>query len=281
MLTRFSSLLLVVLVALSSCKKSGDDLLSPVDPEPAPLPNINFVLKPVTYDISSMIGGYYQALPSNYDSTTQNYPVLIFLHGSGQFGNGRNELPRVLYYGTMDLLKKNLLPASFAVDGVSTNYLVFAPQFKTTFSQADLDIFVDYITQKFRVNRNRLYVAGLSMGGRLACIYSAAHPEKVAAIVSMAGGLADDGYREARSKSIAEHNIPVWALHNDKDEAVPSEDSKIFISLVRSYNPKLEARLTLLSAAGKANHDTWTRACNPDFKEDGKNIYEWMLQYTK
>lgn len=281
MLTRFSSLLLMVLISLSACNKSGDTLLPPADPEPAPLPNINLVLKPVTYNISANIGGYYQALPSNYDSTTDTYPVLIFLHGAGQFGNGKNELPRVLYYGTMDLLKKNMLPSTFTVDNKTTNYLLFAPQFKDIFSQADLDIFVDYITQKFRINRSRLYMAGLSKGGRLACIYAAAHPEKVAAFVSMAGGLADDGDREIRSKSIAEHNVPVWALHNDKDQAVPTDDSKIFISLVKSYNPKLEARLTILPPAGKANHDCWTRVCNPDFRENGKNIYEWLFQFSK
>ena len=45
-----------------------------------------------------------------------------------------------------------------------------------------------------------------------------------------------------------------------------------------SENPINPPKLTIWPSGG---HDAWTRAVNPDYKENGKNIYEWMLQYTK
>jgi len=28
-------------------------------------------------------------------------------------------------------------------------------------------------------------------------------------------------------------------------------------------------------------HDAWTQASDPEYREEGMNIYEWMLQYKR
>src|ERR671912_1011197 len=98
MATRIGSLMILVLLSFTACKKSDDVILPRPDPTPtpAPLPSTpaSLVLKGVSNNIAPEIGGYYQALPSNYDSTNEQYPVIIFLHGAAQLGNGKGELSR-------------------------------------------------------------------------------------------------------------------------------------------------------------------------------------------
>jgi predicted peptidase len=286
MATRIGSLLLLILISFTACKKSDDAVLPPVDlprPEPAPLPSApsRLVLKAITKTIAPEIGGYYQALPSNYDSSGEQYPVIIFLHGAAQLGNGRGELARVLYYGAMKMIKDSTMPVSFNHGNKDFTYLYFAPQFKTTFSVGDLNTFVDYISTNYRIAPNRIYLMGLSMGGRLACQYAARYGERIAALVSMAGGLKADAARPGLAADIASQNVAVWAIHNNKDQMVEPENSTALISLLKQNNPEMEARLTLLAPMGAQNHDAWTRASKLDFREDGKNIYEWLLEYTK
>ena len=139
MTTRIGSLLLLILVSFTACKKSDDVVLPPPDlprPQPGPLPSApaTLVLTGVRKNVAPEIGGYYRALPSNYDSTGEQYPVIIFLHGAAQLGNGRGELSRVLYYGAMSLIKDSTMPVSFNHQNKDFTYLYFAPQFKTYFS---------------------------------------------------------------------------------------------------------------------------------------------------
>lgn len=283
MFKRLGFIVFAAILGLTSCKKEDTLLTPPTTPAPGPLPGEerSLMLTPVNESITDMIGGYYKVLPSDYDKNNDKYPVIFFLHGAGQLGNGRGELPRLLFYGTMNYIKSNLIPADFSLDNKTFTYLYFAPQFKTNFSVPDLDAFIEYVSKNWRIDPSRIYLVGMSMGGRLACNYAARYPEKVAAFVSMAGGLQDNEVREERAKSIATGNVAAWIIHNNKDQLVATEDSKITQSLLKQYNPEMEARLTLLSPMGQQNHDAWTRACKLDFKEDGHNIYEWLYQYTK
>jgi predicted peptidase len=286
MATRIGSLLLLILISFSACKKSDDAVLPRPElprPEPGALPSApaTLVLTGMRKSIAPEIGGYYQALPSNYDSTGDQFPVIIFLHGAAQLGNGKGELSRVLQYGVMSLIKDSSMPVSFNYQNKDFTYLYFAPQFKTSFSVDDLNTFLDYVSANYRIDKNRIYLLGLSMGGRLACQYAAKHGDRVAALVSMAGGLKNDAARPGLAADIAAHSVAVWAIHNKKDQMVETENSTALISLLKQNNPEMEARLTLLAPMGAQYHDAWTRASQLDFTEDGKNIYEWLLQFTK
>src|SRR6476661_9204641 len=50
--------------------------------------------------MSSKTKGYYEYLPEGYDSTgTATYPLILFMTGIGEFGNGTSNLPSVLKWG--------------------------------------------------------------------------------------------------------------------------------------------------------------------------------------
>ena len=86
---------------------------------------------------------------------------------------------------------------------------------------------------------------------------------------------------KTRLKSIAAEKLPVWAFHNSDDRSIPVTDVRMFLQLINDNHPAVRPKLTELLSFGIFNHDSWTRATDPAFKEDGENIYEWMLKYKR
>jgi len=72
--------------------------------------------------------------------------------------------------------------------------------------------------------------------------------------------------------------VPIWAFHNDYDPSVPSSYTKNYVSYINSFSPAVPAKITIWPVA---EHDAWTKATDPNYTENGKNIYEWMLTYKR
>ncbi|MBS1567069.1 MAG: hypothetical protein JST39_21990, partial [Bacteroidetes bacterium] len=51
-----------------------------------------------------------------------------------------------------------------------------------------------------------------------------------------------------------------------------------FIAWINAANPKVAPKRTIFTSN---LHDAWTKAQDPNYKENGMNVYEWMLQYAK
>ena len=75
--------------------------------------------------------GYYEYLPQGYSSNTnQTYPLILFIHGVGELGNGSQwDLPRLLYTGLAASINVGELPVSLNVNGQSHSFIVISPQF--------------------------------------------------------------------------------------------------------------------------------------------------------
>ena len=107
--------------------------------------------------------GYYVYKPSYYDAIDEVvFPVLIFLHGSGEKGNSMDNaenLKMVLRNGPPKLIENKTWLPPFPM-------LVFSPQCHDNGWNADkLKEFTDYIIANYKVNVERIYLTGLSMGG--------------------------------------------------------------------------------------------------------------------
>ena len=81
-----------------------------------------------------------------------------------------------------------------------------------------------------------------------------------------------------KANAIASADLPVWAFHNEDDFTVPVSSTKDYIAAINSFNPSPLARMTIWPTGG---HNAWTKATDPDYKENNLNIYEWMLQYHR
>lgn len=238
------------------------------------------VFKPVIQKVNDVIGGYYQALPAMYSETNKKYPLLLFIHGGGQFGNGSYDLPLLLNEGIPQLLDEQKFPADFIVDGTHHSFIVLAPQFNKVPDNTVLTSFLDYAKQRFRLDETRIYICGFSLGSRIVFDYSAEFAGMIAAIVPISG--VPNLLINEKAKKIAMANLPVWAFHNQPDVLFSAQETKNFISSITSFNPARTPRLTIFTdSTGLLGHDAWSKATNPSYKENDLNIYEWMLRHKR
>jgi hypothetical protein len=120
-----------------------------------------------TVAVNGNTGGFYEYLPAGYTdaaNNTKNYPLIIFIHGLGELGNGSTDLPKVLNTGLPQYINQGRFPASFTVGGVNHSFIVICPQFIAWPGAADVDAVINYAAQQYRVDASRIYVTGLSMG---------------------------------------------------------------------------------------------------------------------
>lgn len=292
---RALALLLLVSVlagSFSSCRKSVLPTAGGGSPEPhpSPLPEVPkleetepAVVSPVTYPVSTNIQGYYKALPARYFESNETYPLLISFHGGGQYGDGTStDIIQVLEDGVPKLLDEKRFPPSFTVGDEKFSFIVIAPQFVKKIGNTEIQALMQYVKANFRVDTTRIYFTGLSLGGRMLSDYAAFKPNEVAAITAMGGMPQIDQNLEAKCSSMSRALLPVWQFHNKDDQAWYYSEAKRYIEVFNSLNPIIAPKFTSFEVGeARLHHDCWTRATNPDYREDGKNIYEWMLQYHR
>jgi dienelactone hydrolase len=264
-----------IFLSISACKKK-DEMVS-LQPVPLPTSSITMVLKAVTTSFENVVNGYYVGLPSNYDSVNTRYPVLVYIPGAGQFGNSNVDLPLLLKDGPVELIDEKRFPSVIKSNGQSFTMIIFTPQLRWYPSTYTIRACIDFVKQNYRVDTSRIYLSGLSMGGTLSCDVGSEIPKTIAAIIPMAG-VSKDFESNNKCQLIAQANLPVWAFQNADDLVSDPELAKGFIAKINSFLPVIQAKLTLWSKGG---HDAWTKALDPDYKENGLNIYEWMLQYHR
>jgi predicted esterase len=240
------------------------------------------VQTPRYISMTSNTNGFYEYLPQGYDpNSSTTYPVIIFFHGVGELGSGNQwELPRILYTGLPGIINNGQFPASFNVNGQNHKFIVISPQFINWPSPADADQVINYVISHYKVNTNRIYLTGLSMGGGVVwdyCGASVANGSRVAAIVPICGASWPD---PARGRTIASANIPVWAIHNNQDPTVGVSYTNGYIDIInQAPAPNPLAKKSLYDVW---SHDAWTNAYNQtDRDETGKSIFEWMLQFAR
>src|SRR5206468_3296234 len=168
-------------------------------------------------------------------------------------------------------------------NGKTFSFIVITPQFTYWPGGNDVQSVIDYCVSHYRVDQSRIYVTGLSMGGGVTWDYasmSTAAASRVAAIVPVCG--ASDG-NLTKGKIIASAGLPVWALHNMDDPTVSVQNTIDWFNGINApsapiANPQM--RETLFPAVGRG-HDAWDQAYDPNYRENGMNVYEWMLQYSR
>lgn len=255
--------------------------------------------KKITKSFGDRIGGYLESLPVIYNNdTAKKFPLLIFLHGSGETGNGSQaQLDNVASNGIPKLIKEGKFPSTFNVNGEEFSFIVVSPQMvssaghSTTIPQ-QLNKLIDTCIKNYRVDTNRIYMTGLSMGGGLTWMYSSSYPNdpnRLAAILPVSGSRA---YNEPPSSTeppdttrvgkISNSNLPVWATHNSPDPVVGTSYTNNWIAKLNAYSPAMDPA-ALKTIFLVASHDAWTQTYNPAYILDtpnNYNAYQWLLQYT-
>ncbi len=204
------------------------------------LPGIAQVQTPREISTSSNSGGFYEYLPVGYATGSQTYPLMVFLEGSGELGNGTTDLHLMLDNGPTKLISEGTFPETFTVNGSTFSFIILAPQFISTWRNRrnDIDAVVSYAIANYRVDASRIYITGLSLGGGSIWGYASLvqdfPPHKLAALLPVSGaGLLD----VPGGQNIANNGIAVYATHNLNDPTVPSSWTLQNIAKIAGASP--------------------------------------------
>lgn len=237
------------------------------------------VLQANYIQVNAVSHGFYSALPARYNRQSVKYPLLLWIHGNGQVGDGRSDLGRILYGGVPKLLKEGKFPPQFRVNGKTYSFIVLAPQFTSWPTNEQVGSFVEYAKKNYRIDASQIYLSGLSMGGVVTADAGAFYASQLAAIVPIAGVSFQDVSRKCAA--IAGSRLPVWVFQNKEDVVFDVNDTRKWMAALLACKGPVAPRYTEMLPFGDNGHDAWTTATDPNYREGGLNIYEWMLQYHR
>jgi predicted peptidase len=231
---------------------AGAVVLVPLMASAAEPPTAAVGQKPCELDRSIKVQmKYLLYLPKDYDRK-ESWPLLLFLHGAGERGDN------------LDLVKVHGPPKLIGA-GKDFPFIVVSPQCPNGrwWEPLELAALLDEIVEKHKVDQDRIYVTGLSMGGFGTWSLAAYQPKRLAAIVPICGG------GEPFTTRLFSH-IPAWVFHGAKDSAVPLERSEKMVEALKKAGG--DVKFTVYPEAG---HDSWTETYN------NPELYEWLLQQKR
>ncbi len=205
-------------------------------------------------------------------SSTQKFPLLLFLHGAGE-------------RGTDNVAQLKHFPEKMAQPQWRAKYPCFliAPQCEPNKQWVDapwgdkqpkpmastpsemMNVALAALEkvrqdESSHIDATRIYLTGLSMGGYGSWELAMRHPEWFAAVAPICGG-------GGESKAPLLKSLPVWAFHGDKDTVVWPERSQRMVDAINRAGGA--AKMTLLLGVG---HDSWSGAYDPK-----SGLLDWIF----
>jgi predicted peptidase len=210
---------------------------------------------------------YLLFLPHDYAAQrTARWPLLLFLHGAGERGTN---IWRADIHG----------PNKYIAAHPDFPFILLTPQCPSNqaWSGEILSALLDETMKKYRVDTNRVYLTGLSLGGFGVWDLALACPQRFAAVIPIAGGgndlpilLAGSGYAPPENVA-ALKGLAFWAFHGAKDNVVAPDESERMIAALKRLGVA-EAKITIYP---DATHNSWERTYN------NPEIYDWLLQHSR
>jgi dienelactone hydrolase len=197
---------------------------------------------------------YLLYLPEAYHSdTAKKWPLLLFLHGSGESGYDIN---KVKTHGPPKLIEQ----------GKAFPFIVVSPQSDVPrgWDVDQLYKLLQQVKKNYRVDAARVYCTGLSMGGFGTWKMAMKYPDEFAAIAPICGGGDTTDAWKIR-------NLPVWCFHGALDDVVPVSGSTNMVKATGRWNPNV--RLTIYP---DKNHNSWDTTYNTN-----DSLYNWLLSHRK
>jgi predicted peptidase len=204
------------------------------------------LIKSVSYDLLVYT-------PRSFGQEKKTWPLIIFLHGSGERGNDPNKL------------KVHSLP-KIVESEEDFPFLVVSPQCPEgkRWNAESLNAMLDQVLTQLPVDTNRIYLTGISMGGYGVWKFAIAYPERFAAIAPVCGW----GHLEDVEKL---KSMPIWIFHGAKDDVVPLSESEKMVQFLE----KKGNTTTKFTVFPNANHNSWDAAYAT------KELYDWFLLHSR
>ncbi len=237
--------------------------------------------------------GYWEYLPSNFDELGDDelLPLLVFLPGIGEYddvsscpGNvdvcaasdcGNDGLCRNLSWGPQQLMRTNNW------DDTLRPFIMISPQNDVPpFSQIQwdydqLDDFFDFVVAEYPIDPRRMYLTGMSQGGRAVFQYTDLNPRRFTAVAPLPGGQVQGGV------TCGFEDTALWVFHGANDNngnlGPGVFNPCVVVDYTAIYNdpatypqypacvaavgqPRPVGRITMFFNVG---HSSWVQAINP------------------
>jgi poly(3-hydroxybutyrate) depolymerase len=241
--------------------------------------------------------GFLQFTPSDYG--TQKHPLIIFMHGIGERGNGSTQLNSI----TANAIPKFCAAGAsmrFTVNGQTSSFVVLSPQLSVgygswpTFYVKEM---IKYAKANLQIDTNRIYVCGLSLGGggvwNLITEISGGNSSFDATIAAAAPVCGTQEETDANfCTTIGANHLPVWAFHSMDDGTVGVGATQHAEILAGWCNMTPAAKFTYYQSGGHGG--AWIHAYDTghitvpvvvngvvsNFTAN-PNLYEWFLSQTR
>jgi poly(3-hydroxybutyrate) depolymerase len=193
--------------------------------------------------------------PQYFMEDSHAWPLMVCLHGSGEIGTDGVSHTRIG------------LPLYIAGRSKRFPFIAVFPQAHQMWfrGQEELAIWaiLDDVTQHYRIDRDRIYLTGLSMGGFATWELACARPDIFAAIVPICGAAPLEFLPNIK-------DMPIWAFHGAQDQNVPVRGSRDAIRVLKEHGAAPQYK-----EFPQAGHNCWDSAYATS------NLYRWLLQQRR
>ena len=260
--------------------------------------------KPYVSTVTGAERDYFLFVPKGYETEEGKlWPVILFLHGGGERGDGKADLDKLLKHGpikeasvngrdlpfliispqmpsTDEATRKKLAesrarrparprgrtPMAREITGQAPRWDEHGPPLGWSVYEKDVLNMVDDTLRDYRADPDRVYVTGLSYGGFGTWHFAGAYPERWAAVAPICGAGNPNSI-----PNIAEAKLPIWIFAGGRDTTVlPEWVLASAVALEKAGHP--DVRFTVHE---DRPHDTWTRVY------EGWDLYNWFLKHRR
>ncbi|MGD1856504.1 MAG: prolyl oligopeptidase family serine peptidase [Leptolyngbyaceae cyanobacterium] len=217
---------------------------------------------------------YQVYVPRDYEPS-DDWPAVLFLHGSGERGDAGLQATQV-GLGSAIRFNPERWPTVAIFPQVPSDGDLIWQDFAGEIAIAALDATLE----EFSIDESRVYLTGLSLGGEGAWYLGYQYPDRFAAIVPICGYVEGmDGFASFVPESSTDiysdvaqrlREIPIWIFHGDADTVVPVEESRRMAAALADLGADVQ-----YSELPGVGHNAW----DPAYSQEA--LPSWLFAQQK
>ena len=223
---------------------------------------------------------YLLHLPPGYQESNAAYPLLFFLHGVIQKGDGSpDSLERVAEHGPFRAMREGRWDQRLPLIVVGPQSTGIQPWWRGE----EVRALLAHLNETYRIDPSRRYLSGISMGGRGVWWLAKNFSNEFAAVLPVSGWAGD----LSRSCDVF-RGMAIWAFHGEQDPLIGVSAGRRPIEVLKTCEPAITPapKISLFPDAG---HGRWRRIYESEHYQTNKgadgelysDIYRWLLTFSR
>jgi predicted peptidase len=229
--------------------------------QPAAQTATGFLYKTLTLDNQTY--AYCVYVPPDY-TPDRAWPVILFLHGSGERGDDGLLQTDV---GLGHALRKNWrqIPAIVVMPQCPARQTWVGPMSRMALWC------LEETSHEYHLDPQRVYLTGMSLGGQGAWYIAASLPDRFAAVLVVCG-FVELGQSTGEAAKLAQRltDVPIWVFHGEQDTSVPVEQARIMVEAIRKAGGHVE-----FTTYKDGTHFIWDRVY------ENRETWRWLFEQKR